>query len=119
MKNAASKPGPRPAHIESRREEPLTSSAAGCRSAGERLRPCACESFTTNSWTPASSAPSMAALHSRVISRQASPYSGEPRVPWLGWTTPATPSISTEMKTFRAEKRVSATSSQVVSPCSG
>jgi hypothetical protein len=57
--------------------------------------------LTTNSWTPASSAPSMAALHSSVISRQASRYSGEPGEPWWGWTTPATPSMSTEMKTFR------------------
>jgi hypothetical protein len=40
-------------------------------------------------------------LHSSVISRQASRYSGEPGAPWWGWTTPATPSMSTEMKTFR------------------
>src|SRR5438105_443881 len=48
----------------------------------------------------------MAALHSSTINRQASWYSGEPRLPCRGWTTPATPSMSTEMKTFRAGKRL-------------
>jgi hypothetical protein len=43
----------------------------------------------------------MAALHSAVISLQAAGYSGAPGFVCEKWATPATPSKSTEMKTFR------------------
>src|SRR5947209_287359 len=65
------------------------------------LRPAQWPSETTNSWAPASSAPSMAALTSAVISRQEAGYSGSPGLVWRWWTTPATPSMSAEMKIFR------------------
>jgi hypothetical protein len=81
------------------RAEPVSTSATGCISSASRFLPFQWPSLTTISWTPASSAPSMAALHSSVISRRDISYSRAPGRTWSQSVIPATPSMSAEMKT--------------------
>src|SRR3954463_16653874 len=59
-------------------------------------------SLTSTSDAPAAKAPRIAALASAVISTWARGYPVPPRMLWSNVATPATPSMSTEMKTLMA-----------------
>src|SRR5690606_31234563 len=88
---------------------PLMRSASRCSSSGSRLRMPSCDSLTMTCSAPASSAPSMAALTSRVMVRRAQPYSAalDPAGfawsggrTWMPSTTPVVPSMSAEITIF-------------------
>src|SRR5881392_1018185 len=109
MNRAASKPPSIPCTMDRGLGSPATSSAAWCSSSASRLRMNQWLSFTTTFVAPAASAPSTAALASAVMRRRKRPYSAAP-AGLLGsvcdsCTTPATPSMSTEMYTRTADSR--------------
>src|SRR5467141_2109058 len=99
MKKAAANVASRPAPIEYGLSPPVITSAAGSSSSSRRFRMSPCESLTRKRVAPAVLAPAIAAFVSAVIQRQDRSYSGVPRITWRRWATPATPSMSTEMKT--------------------
>ena len=103
MQNAASNPPSMPSIIDSRRGPPDTSSAPGCSSSAAMLRMNQWLSFTTTRVAPPANAPSTAALASPVMRRRERSYSaawrGSEGSVWSSCTTPAMPSMSTEMKT--------------------
>src|SRR5437867_5505128 len=109
MNSAASKPPSMPCTIECGLGSPERSSAAGFTSSASRLRMNQWLSFSTTLVAPAARAPSTAALASAVMTRRKRPYSGA-QAGLLGsvcdsCTTPATPSMSTEMYTRTADSR--------------
>ncbi len=63
----------------------------------KRLSPLPCESLTTTSVAPAAWAPRTAATASSVMKRRNRSYSKPLGSNWSAVTTPATPSISTEI----------------------
>src|SRR6266536_5067106 len=109
MNRAVSKPPSMPSTIERGFGSPDKSSAAGFNSSASRLRMNQWLSFTTTCVAPAASAPSTAALASAVMRRRKRPYSaakaGVLGSVWDSCTTPATPSMSTEMYTRTDDSR--------------
>ena len=89
-----------PAIIPWVRGEPRKSRQRGSRRSGRRLRYAACASQTTTdasgSWA---STPRTAALASSVMYLRLRSYSACPGLMSSGATTPATPSMSTEIRT--------------------
>src|SRR3954471_18611455 len=81
------------------RGAPKTRRARGSRRSCNRLSIVPWLSLTSTSVAPPVNAPRMAALASSVISSCARGYPLPPRMIWSNVATPATPSMSTEMKT--------------------
>src|SRR2546430_4913359 len=106
MNSAASKPSSIPCTMELGLGSPERSSAPGCSSSASRLRMNQWLSFTSTFVAPAARAPSTAAFASAAISRRNRAYSavalGSTGSVWDSWTTPAMPSMSTEMQTRTA-----------------